>query len=126
MDEDKNQSADAAVASYQKWGPRKPEANITTNDLADKVGKRVADNLARTAKEQDKTVEDVLYEEIMRFVYDKVNQSGGRPKKAKPANQNLQTLADYYRYQPFFQNAWDNARTRVEALLQTMPDDDPA
>ena len=105
-------------------GPRRRDANIQTNDMNERVGQRVADSLTRQARQQERSVEDILYSEIMRFANDKA--ALGRQQENRPAQTpNLEAMRDYYRYQPFFQNAWDIARNRVEQAMFSMQDGDP-
>lgn len=112
------------------WGeihqddPSRREPNIQTNDMNERIGQRVADSLTRQARQQERSVEDVLYSEIMRFANDKATQ--GRQQQEKSAQTpNLEAMRDYYRYRPFFQNAWDIARDRVEQAMFSMQDGDP-
>lgn len=100
-----------------------PNNSPRTNDMAERVGQRVADALSRQANERKQGVEDVLYREIMRFANDKA--SAGRGQSARTENQNLAALRDHYRYRAFFQTAWDVARGRVEASLNGMSKNDP-
>lgn len=98
-------------------------ANIQTNDMAERVGQRVANNLTAEARQGNQSVEDVLYREIMRFANDKAN--AGRTVQERTKNQNLTALRDHYRYRAFFQTAWDIARNRVQQTMNTMSDGDP-
>lgn len=113
-----------------RWGEvegeqnRRPDANIQTNDMNERIGQRVADSLTRQAREQNRSVEDVLYSEIMRFANDKADR-GRQPKNNTARNSNLEAMRDYYRYRPFFQNAWNIARDRVEQAMFSMQDGDP-
>lgn len=113
-----------------RWGEvegeqnRRPDANVQTNDMNERIGQRVADSLTRQAREQNRSVEDVLYSEIMRFANDKADR-GRQPKNNTARNSNLEAMRDYYRYRPFFQNAWNIARDRVEQAMFSMQDGDP-
>ena len=95
---------------------------LQTNDMAERVGKRVADTLTRKAKRANLSVEDQLYQDIMRFANDKANAN---QKKVSENDRNLKALRDYYQYRAFFQAAWDNARARVQQTMNTMKDGDP-
>lgn len=99
------------------------ESNIQTNDMAERVGQRVADSLSRIASEQNRSIEDVLFGEIMRFANDKANS--GRSATTQSDSRNLSALRDHYRYRAFFQTAWDIARNRVETAMLSMRSDDP-
>ena len=105
-------------------GPQRPEPNIQTNDMNERVGQRVADTLTRQAREQNRSVEDVLYSEIMRFANDKAAQ-GRQTETGNARMPNLEAMRDYYRYRPFFQNAWNIARDRVEQAMFSMQEGDP-
>lgn len=98
-------------------------ANIQTNDMAERVGQRVADNLTAQARQANQSVEDLLYREIMRFANDKAK--AGRTAQPQTKNQNLAALRDHYRYRAFFQTAWDIARNRVQETMNTMAEGDP-
>ncbi len=95
---------------------------LQTNDMAERVGKRVADTLTRKAERANLSVEDQLYQDIMRFANDKANAN---QKKVSENDRNLKALRDYYQYRAFFQTAWDNARARVQQTMNTMKDGDP-
>jgi hypothetical protein len=93
-----------------------------TDDMAERVGKRVADALSRKAEKANLSVEDQLYQDIMRFANDKANAN---EKKVSKNDRNLKALRDYYQYRAFFQTAWDNARARVQQTMSTMNEGDP-
>lgn len=118
-------AAETAVSDYLgSFREPQTESNVSTNDLVDRVGQRVADSLNRRATESNVSVEEVLFRDIMRFVNDKVN-AGTQTETRPERTDNLQALADYHRYQPFFQNAWNAARQKAEAAMDGMRADDP-
>lgn len=102
-----------------------PINGLQTNDMAERVGRRVADSLSRQAGASSQSVEDILYREIMRFANDKARAGRAQNAASEDANRNLSALRDHYRYRSFFQTAWDIARDRVESNLQTMRKNDP-
>ena len=110
--------------SNESWqnGSESGDANIQTNDMAERVGQRVANNLQAEARSSNQSVEDILYREIMRFAEDKAR--AGRQKTTRIEGQNLDALRDYYRYRPFFQTAWDTARARVQQAMNNMREGD--
>ena len=110
--------------SNESWrnGSESGDANIQTNDMAERVGQRVANNLQAEARSSNQSVEDILYREIMRFAEDKAR--AGRQKTTRIDGQNLDALRDYYRYRPFFQTAWDTARARVQQAMIHMREGD--
>lgn len=110
--------------SNESWrnGSESGNANIQTNDMAERVGQRVANNLQAEARSSNQSVEDILYREIMRFAEDKAR--AGRQNTTRIEGQNLDALRDYYRYRPFFQTAWDTARARVQQAMNHMREGD--
>lgn len=110
----------AAKKSSPKEEGRGNAENLTPEE---RVGKRVAETLAREAKAQNESLEDTLYRDIMVYANDKVRNTK-EPSSAKQTR-NLDALRDYYRYRSFFQDAWDAARSRVEQSMQQMPESDP-
>ena len=117
-----DKAIDSAVVFGENVAPAQQEG-LQTNDMTERVGKRVADTLNKKAEKADLSVEDVLFREIMAFAEDKAD-AGKETQKPKESKK-LETLRDYYRYRAFFQTAWDNARTRVQQIMNTMSDDDP-
>ena len=110
--------------SNESWrnGSESGDANIQTNDMAERVGQRVANNLQAEARSSNQSVEDILYREIMRFAEDKAR--AGRQKTTRIDSKSLDALRDYYRYRPFFQTAWDTARARVQQAMNNMREGD--
>lgn len=119
-----NALAPYSEQSNESWqnGSESGNANIQTNDMAERVGQRVANNLQAEARSSNQSVEDILYREIMRFAEDKAR--AGRQKTTRIEGQNLDALRDYYRYRPFFQTAWDTARARVQQAMNNMREGD--
>lgn len=118
-------AADNAIDEviFQITEPLQIEGQVEeTDDMAERVGKRVADALSRKAEKANLSVEDQLYQDIMRFANDKANAN---EKKVSKNDRNLKALRDYYQYRAFFQTAWDNARARVQQTMSTMSEGDP-
>lgn len=115
---------------WNRQGLGTERTGLSQNDLVNRTGQRIADNLSREARNANITVEERLYRELMRFANDKASLNRGDGlsanvrQDATEATQNLQALGDYYRYQPFFQNAWNAATERVRSWLDTLPPTD--
>lgn len=126
LEEDKAQAAETAVSK----AARRPRAKNTENAKAqknepltevEKMGEKVANRVKSLATANDQSQEETLFSEIMRIVNENIPEDY-KKSGAKPANTNLKALAEYYRSIPFFPEVWTDARKRVLAEIQKLPD----